>query len=137
RAFDALNRPFAITDAAGGVTRTSYDAHDRPISVTDPNGGVTTYVYDGFGDVIQSVSPDSGTTVYRYDLDGHLAQRVDGAGATTNYTYDALDRVKTVSYPADAPENVAYTYDQGSFGVARLTAVADAAGTLARSYDEL
>jgi RHS repeat-associated protein len=137
RAFDALNRPFAITDAAGGVTRTSYDAHDRPISVTDPNGGVTTFVYDGFGDVIQSVSPDSGTTVYRYDLDGHLAQRVDGAGATTNYTYDALDRVKTVSYPADAPENVAYTYDQGSFGVGRLTAVADAAGTLARSYDEL
>jgi RHS repeat-associated protein len=136
RAFDPLNRPIAITDPAGGVTTTSYDAHNRPTGVTDSNGGVTTYVYDGFGDVIQRVSPDSGTTVYRYDLDGNLAQRVDGAGAATNYTYDALDRVKTVSYPADAAENVAYTYDQGAFGIGRLTAVADAAGTLTRSYDE-
>ena len=136
RAFDAFNRVIAVTDAAGGVTRTSYDAHDRPVSVTDPNGGVTTYLYDGFGDVIQRVSPDSGTTVYRYDLDGNLTQRVDGAGATTNYTYDALDRVETVSYPADAAENVAYTYDQGNFGIGRLMAVTDAAGTLARSYDE-
>ena len=31
RAFDALNRLIAITDAAGGVTTTSYDAHDRPV----------------------------------------------------------------------------------------------------------
>jgi RHS repeat-associated protein len=136
RAFDALNRPIALTDAAGGVTRTSYDAHDRPVSVTDPNGGATTYVYDGFGDVIQRVSPDSGTTVYHYDLDGNVAQRVDGTGAITNYTYDALDRVTAISYPADAAENVAYTYDQGSLGIGRLTAVTDAAGSLMRSYDE-
>ena len=80
--------------------------------------------------MIQRVSPDSGTTVYRYDLDGNLTQRVDGAGAITNYTYDALDRVNTASYPADAAENVTYTYDQGSFGIGRLTGVTDAAGTL-------
>ncbi len=134
--FDALNRVVDVTDAATGVTRTSYDAHDRPITVTDPNGGVTTYVYNGFGDVIQRVSPDSGTAVYHYDLGGNLTQRIDGAGAITNYTYDALDRVKTAGYPADAAENVTYTYDQGSFGIGRLTAVADAAGSLTRSYDE-
>ncbi len=136
RAFDALNRVIAVTNAAGGVSTTSYDAHDRPVSMTDPNGGVTTYVYDGFGEMIQRVSPDSGTTVYRYDADGNQAQRVDGAGNIVNYTYDALDRVKTVSYPGDAAENVAYTYDQGSLGIGRLTGVADAAGTLSRSYDE-
>ena len=136
RAFDALNRVIAITDAAGGVAATSYDAHDRSLSVTDPNGGVTTYVYDGFGDVIERVSPDSGTSVFHYDPDGNLTQRVDGAGAVANYTYDALDRVKTVAYPADAAENAAYTYDQGSLGIGRLTGVTDAAGTLARSYDE-
>jgi YD repeat-containing protein len=136
RAFDALNRVIVVTDAAGGVTSTSYDAHDRPISVTDPKGGVTSYVYDGFGDLIQRVSPDAGTTVYRYDADGNLAQRVDGAGAVANYTYYAPDRVKTVTYPADAAENVVYTYDQGSFGIGRLTGVTDTAGTVARSYDE-
>jgi RHS repeat-associated protein len=136
QAYDALNRLIAVTDPAGSVTATSYDARNRPISVTDPNGGVTTYVYDGFGDMIQRVSPDSGTTVYRYDLDGDLTQSVNGAGAVANYTYDALGRVITASYPADAAENVTYTYDQGSFGIGRLTGVADAAGTLARSYDE-
>ena len=136
RAFDALNRVTAVTDAAGGLVTASYDAHDRPVNVTDANGGVTTYVYDGFGDRIQRVSPDAGTTVYHYDLDGNQAQRVDGAGAIANYTYDALDRVKTIAYPGDAAENVTYTYDQGSLGIGRLTGVADAAGTLARSYDE-
>ena len=106
--------------------------------MTDPNGGVTTYVYDGFGEVIQRVSPDSGTTVYRYDPDGNVTQRVDAAGAIANYTYDALDRVVAITYPADTALNVAYTYDQSgyAFGVGRLTTLADAAGTLSRSYDE-
>ena len=125
RAFDALNRVTDITDPAGGLTTWSYDAHDRPLSVTAPNGAVTTYVYDGFGGMIQRVSPDSGTTVYHYDFD-----------AITNYTYDALDREITVAYPADAAENVTFTYDQGSLGIGRLTGVSDAAGTLDRSYDE-
>jgi RHS repeat-associated protein len=82
------------------------------------------------------VSPDSGTSVYRYDLDGNSTQRVDGGGAVTNYTYDALDRVITAAYPTGAAENVTYTYDQGSFGIGRLGAIADAVGTLTRSHDE-
>jgi RHS repeat-associated protein len=63
---------------------------------------------------------------------------VDAAGATTNYTYDALDRVLTTTYPADAPENVTYAYDQAGhgFGVGRLTSVTDAVGSLSRTYDE-
>jgi RHS repeat-associated protein len=135
---DALNRPVTSTDPAGNVTHIGYDAHDRVVSVTDPNGGTTTYVYDGFGDLIQQVSPTTGTTVYRYDLAGNLLQRVDARGAIANYTYDALDRVATTAYPGDAAENITYTYDQTGhgFGIGRLTSVADAVGTLSRSYDE-
>ena len=136
RVFDALNRLTMVTDAAGGVTTTSYDANDRPVSLTDPNAAVTTHVYDGFGELIQAVSPDAGTTVYRYDPDGNLSQRVDGNGATVNYTYDALDRVTGAAYPADKAENVTYTYDQGGFGIGRLTSVADAAGSETLTYDE-
>lgn len=134
--YDALNRVITVTNAAKGIAKVTYDAYNRPLSVTDPNGSVTTYIYDGFGDVIERISPDSGTTIYQYDLDGNLAQRVDGAGATTNYSYDALDRVSGITYPADPAENVVFTYDQGSFGVGRLTGVTDAVGTLARTYDE-
>jgi len=138
KTFDALNRVAKITNPAQGNTAVSYDANDRPLSVADPNGNTTAYTYDGFGGVIQEVSPARGTTVYHYDPDGNLVQKVDARGAIANYTYDALDRVITATYPDDAAENVAYTYDQvaGGFGVGRLTSVTDAAGTLTRTYDE-
>jgi RHS repeat-associated protein len=138
QSFDAINRITQVTNPIQGKTATSYDPHDRPISVTDPNGRTTAYTYDGFGDLIQEVSPARGTTVYHYDLDGNLAQRVDARGAIANYTHDVLDRTVTTTYPADATENVRYTYDQagGGFGVGRLTSVSDAAGTLNRTYDE-
>ncbi len=138
QAFDPLNRLIRVIDAAGGITKITYDSHDRPVTVVDPNSGSTTFVYDGFGDVLQRISPDTGKTIYRYDLAGNLVQSIDATGATTSYTYDALDRVLTTSYPADAAENVGYTYDEAGhgFGVGRLTSVTDAAGSLSRSYDE-
>jgi RHS repeat-associated protein len=138
KAFDPLNRLIRIIDAAGGITKIVYDPHNRPVTVVDPNSGSTTFVYDGFGDVIQRISPDTGKTVYHYDLAGNLTQKVDATGATTNFTYDALNRPLTRTYPGDAAENVAYSYDQAGhgFGIGRLTSVTDAAGSLSRSYDE-
>ena len=138
RAFDPLNRLIRTIDPSGGITKAIYDPHDRPLTVIDPNNSTTTYVYDGFGDLIQLLSPDTGKTVYRYDPAGNLTQKVDATGATTNYAYDALDRVVSKTYPGDPTENVSYTYDQAGhgFGNGRLTTVADAAGTLSRSYDE-
>jgi RHS repeat-associated protein len=138
--FDALNRLAQLTQPSpvGGTIATTYDSHDQPLTVTAPNGGVTSYIYDGFGDVIQQISPDSQTTVYHHDADGGLTQKKDARGAIVNYTYDALDRILTASYPADPGENVAYTYDQSGhgFGIGRLTSLADAVGTLSRSYDQ-
>lgn len=88
--------------------------------------------------MIREASPSRGTTVYRYDHDGNLLQKIDARGAISNYTYDALNRMTATVYPADAAENVAYTYDQtaGGFGIGRLTSVKDAVGTLRRTYDE-
>ena len=140
RTFDALNRLSTSTDANQGITRFSYDPHDRALTVTDPDTNVTTFVYDGFGDTIEQVSPDSGTSVYHFDADANLTKKTDALSIITNNTYDALDRVLTTTYPADAPENVAYTYDQTGtaygFGIGRLTSLTDAAGSLTRSWDE-
>jgi YD repeat-containing protein len=139
QSFDPLNRLSTVTDPApGGVTTNTYDQHDRVLTVTDPNNNVTSYVYDGFGDKIQTVSPDTKTTVYHYDPDSNLTQSKNAAGAVANYTYDALDRVLTTKYPNDAPENVAYTYDQlnHGFSIGHLTSLKDAAGTLSRAYDD-
>jgi len=137
--FDALNRLSTVIDPApGGTTTTTYDQHNRVLTVTDPNSNVTTYVYDGFGDKIQTASPDTRTTVYHVDPDSNLTQSTNAAGATAKYTYDALDRVLTTTYPKDAAENVAYTYDQPDhgFGIGHLTSLTDAPGSLSRSYDD-
>ncbi len=136
--FDPLNRVVKITDPNNGVAVTTYDPHDRPTSVTDPIGATTSYVYDGFGDLIQQVSPAAGTTVYKYDLTGNLTQKIDARGVTSTYAYDVLDRPVSTTYPGNSAENVTLTYDETAhgFGVGRLTSVADAVGTLSRTYDE-
>ena len=138
RAYDARNRLFRVTDPAGGIATTGFDSDNRPVRVTDPNGAVTTYVYDGFGDLIQVHGPDTGTTVYRYDLGGNLVQKVDARNVVENHTYDALDRRTSTKYPAGAPANVTYRYDEAghSFGIGRLTSTVDEAGTLSFSYDK-
>ena len=64
-----------------------------------------------------------------------LTQRTDATGVVTNNTYDALDRILTTAYPGNAAENVAYTYDQGTNGIGRLTSVTDAVGSLSLAYD--
>jgi len=136
--FDALNRLTASTDSTGGITTTAYDTQDHPKTVTPPNNGKTIYTYDGFGEVIETSSPDTHNTVYLYDADGNVSEKLDATRAIVNYSYDALDRVTAAVFPADAPENVAYTYDQAGygFGIGRLTSLKDAVGTLTKTYDE-
>jgi RHS repeat-associated protein len=137
-AYDALNRITAVTDPNSGITNAIYDAHNRVLTATSPNRIVTSYLYDGFGDLIQESNPNAGTTVYTYDSAGNQIKSVTAAGATRESAYDALNRVVAVTYPADASENVKYTYDESDhgYGVGRLTSVTDAVGTLTRDYDE-
>ena len=138
--YDALDRASKVTDANGGTTTLAYDSHDWTIGVTDANGNMTSYLRDGFGDVIEQISPDSGTSIFHYDAEANLISKTDALGIATNQTFDALDRPLTTTYPTHAAENVAYTYDQTgtgfSFGIGRLTSVADAAGSLTRTYEE-
>ena len=137
---DQLNRWTTHQFNSYGSVIKTFDAHNRTLTAKDQIGNTTSYVYDGFGDVIQAASPDTGTAVYTYDSDGNLTKKVDALSVTTNHTYDALDRVTATTYPADTPENVAYTYDQTgagfSFGIGRLTSLTDMAGSLTRAYDE-
>jgi RHS repeat-associated protein len=134
RAFDALNRLVSTEDALSGLTELTYDARDNLVSVTDPRGLVTTYVYDGLDNRIERTSPDTGTTTLTYDAAGNRASETDARGVTTHFTYDALNRLTAIDYPDDA-EDVAFTYDEGTNGVGRLTSMADESGTITFTYD--
>jgi YD repeat-containing protein len=133
RAFDALDRSIATTDALNGTTTTTYDARDNE-TVTDPRGLTTTYTYDGLDDLVQQISPDTGTTTYTYDAAGNRTSRTDARDVTVHYTYDALNRLTAIDYPDDGLD-VAFTYDTCPNGMGRLCQMRDGSGTTTYAYD--
>jgi RHS repeat-associated protein len=134
QAFDALERLIRTTDPLHGETAYTYDRQDHLTSVTDPRGLTTTYGYDGLGHLIQQQSPDTGPTTYTYDTAGNRLTQTDARGVTITYTYDALNRLTRIQYP-DSTLDVSYSYDQGLYGVGRLTGQIDAGGDTTYGYD--
>lgn len=133
-AYDALDRLTQATDAASGLTRYAYDARGNLVQVIDPKGVTTNYAFDGFDAVTATLSPDAGTTTYTYDSAGNRAQQTDARGIAASFEYDALNRLVAVRYP-DSAEDVAYGYDESSFGVGRLTSITDSTGQTRYTYD--
>ena len=137
-AFDPLNRIITATNPESQMVQVAYDGQDNLTSQTDGRSLTTTRVVDGFGETIQEVSPDRGTRTYTYDAAGNLTKLVDGDGEETDFAYDALNRRTAMTFPAGAPENVTYTYDQtggGNAGVGRLTSVTEESGSTTLTYD--
>ncbi len=130
--YDVLNRLSQVTDSNSGVTQIGYDASDNLAWVSDPRSLTTAYSHDGFNDLTQLSSPDTGTTSYTYDLDGNLKTATDARGAVASFAYDALNRLTQMAYSDD---NIAFTYDSGTFGIGRLTSASDANHSLAWTYD--
>ncbi|WP_198683851.1 RHS repeat-associated core domain-containing protein [Peristeroidobacter agariperforans] len=124
--YDELHRLSQVTDALSGVTEYDYNALDQLISVTDPRSKVTSYTYNALGDLVQQVSPDTGTTSSTFDAGGNLQVRTDARGKTATYSYDALNRVTQLAYP---DQTISYQYDQGAYGLGRVTSVANASGS--------
>ncbi|GEM_PF-1882552 len=136
--YNALNRLQSTTVLDGAIpvtTQFGYDSHGNLTQVTDPEGHATTYTFDDFGDLRRTVSPDSGTTDRTYDPAGNTLTETDALSATTTRTYDALNRLSTIVYPIGS-YNVTLTYDElaTSYGIGRLTMVADSAGTTTFNY---
>jgi RHS repeat-associated protein len=138
--YDALNRVATSKPQSSNATTNNYNGLSQLTSVVDGQGDTWTYTYDGFGDLMAKKGPRYGqvATLYAHDKNGNVTQKTDARAIVANYTYDALNRLLTIIYPANTPENVTNTYDQTGhgFGIGYLTSATDAAGTLSRSYDE-
>jgi YD repeat-containing protein len=133
--YDALNRTTIATDPLSESITTTYDALDQVTSITDPRSLTTSYTVDGLGNVTQVSSPDAGTSTATYDSAGNAIVRTDAKGQTTIFTYDALNRVTSKSFSSDPTLNVTYTYDQGQFGIGRVTGLVDNVGPTSFAYE--
>ncbi len=131
---DLFSNPTTMSGAAG--TNYTYDERDNLTSVSDPRGLVTTYTYDGLDNLTQLDSPDTGITTYTYDNAGNRISMTDARSVTVNYTYDALNRLTFIDY-AGTSLDITYTYDQGTYGKGRLTAMTDATGSTNYTYNAL
>ena len=95
-----------------GVTAThTYDKADRLLSLTNANGLTLVSSYEYFG-------LDTGGLPISYDRNGNRLIQVETNRAvteTTRYAYDDLNRLKTITYPADSTfpsgRDVEYDYD--------------------------
>ena len=91
--YDALNRPIASTNGAGGVTQTSYDLVGNVLTATAPNGNQTTNIYDSLNRLIQVDDKIGLVASYGYDAVGNLLSQADGNANTTQYAHDVLNRL--------------------------------------------
>ncbi len=123
-----------MTDLSLQTTTFEYDTHDNLTSITDAENHVTTYVYDDLNRLIRTVSPDTGTTRYTYNETGNVTA-VDQNLKSIRYIYDTLGRLTNIDYPADALQNVTLTYDQGTYGIGRLTSIIDPSGSYSFTYN--
>jgi RHS repeat-associated protein len=123
--YDALGDLTGVGQS--GQTRTfAYDSLKRLSSATNPESGMTTYTYDGDGNLLTKKDAGSILTCF-----GAI-----GGGVCSNSGYDALNRPTMKSY-SDSTPTVQYTYDQGSYGVGRLSKLQNANASTTYGYDGL
>ncbi|WP_253894091.1 hypothetical protein, partial [Salmonella enterica] len=76
---------------------------------------------------------DRGTLQYTYEnYTGRLATLTNALGKTTSFTWDALGRIKSRTVDGHLEQ---WEYDQGTYGVGKLTRFQDATGWTSYSYN--
>ncbi len=137
-AFGRLISSTQYTGTAGGpglaVYATAvytYNVRDQLTQVT-ANNLTTQLSYDTLGRKTQMTDPNMGPWSYTYDAAGNLLTQSDARNCVTSFGYDSLNRLTGKSYSgpgacAGTPA-VTFTYDQGTNGKGRRTAMAYGSG---------
>jgi RHS repeat-associated protein len=141
-----------------------YDALGNLIRVDQKNGDANSadwrtrlFAYDSLSRLQQATNPESGTICYGtysgstcqlngYDANSNLVFKTDARGVVTTFTYDALNRLTQKSYSDGLTATTKYGYDAiaptgcspsltMAYPIGRRTAMCDAAGNEAWSYD--
>jgi RHS repeat-associated protein len=140
--YDAIGRPFTVTDGGGGTTSYTYIQNDVLQSIGPTPTFQKQLQYDGLGRLtsVCEITSASGsgscnqvnsgqngfftTYTYSYNSSGNLIVTVKqntqtnaiGGTQTRTYTYDGLNRLISETNPEWGPGTANYTYDSDSTG---------------------
>jgi RHS repeat-associated protein len=153
-AYDLDGNVESITDPNGHKTKFTYDADNERTKVERPSGSVEEIGYDGAGQVTSQTDGDEHKTTYlrnvleepvetndplerktsrTFDAAGNLKTRTDPDGRVTTYGYDKADRLKEISYSAEAGQDASFEYEEDG----NLTKMTDGTGENTYKYDQL
>ncbi|OGO36165.1 MAG: hypothetical protein A2147_09995 [Chloroflexi bacterium RBG_16_57_8] len=146
-------------DANGNSTTTTVDVWGRVTAVEPPTGPAVTYGYDRANQLMDVTmggahtwltydlagrktsmdDPDMGDWTYGYDALGNLEEQTDARMCVTTMDYDELSRLETNDYSGsgacgEAP-GVTYSYDEGTYGIGRLTGMSNGVVSTDWTYD--
>jgi RHS repeat-associated protein len=133
-----VNQKGGTTDTTKWRTRTfTYNSLAQLLTASNPESGTITYAYDNAGNLQTKTAPKPNQTgsltvvsTYSYDAVNRLIQKSfnDGSTPTVKYGYDAV----ALTGCTTAPPTLTITN-----GIGLRTAMCDAAGAEAWSYDTL
>lgn len=135
--YDANGNRSQMTDANGNITNYGYDFNNRLKTVSKANGAqtlVTTTTYDALGRVTATQNANLHTSTNSLDGVGNVLSRADALGESNTYVYDADNRVTYSIVPQ--LRTTATTYDK--VGRVKTVTTPDIAGnqlTTSYSYD--
>ncbi|MBU1131529.1 hypothetical protein KJ840_05355, partial [Patescibacteria group bacterium] len=113
----------------------SYNYQDNLINITDSLTNQRNFEYDSLGrltsqEEMHTPSAQSwGAWTQEYDEASNLISKTDAKNQTVAYTYDELNRILTEdSDTTPGITDVSYVYDQGNYGIGRLSSAAKNTG---------
>jgi RHS repeat-associated protein len=129
-AYDTARRLIATTNALGNVLSRGYDAEGNLTSLTNYRGKTTLFTYEN-ANLLKTVKyPGASTTLsYTRDKLGRVTKLLNNRGNDVNSVYDKDGRLVEKRYGSTL--FASYVYD----GVGNQTAVTDAGGTTAYTYN--
>ncbi len=116
-----------ITDPATNFVVMTHDSAGRVKTSNNKRGFVTQFGYNGAGNLTSITDAKNKVATFDYDEVGNQKWVRDRRDNLTSYDYDELRRLKKVTFPPDASNNVEtvdYTYDHNG----NVTEVKDALG---------
>ena len=142
-AFDRLERVSEHHGSEAYQTDYKHDVRGLITRIQDAQGNERSFVYDSLGrltlleDLHQPANVLPPVWKTKYDDANNVIQTVDPRGQVIISEYDLLDRVKlrSLTDAQQAQTEAAYSYDQGTHAIGRLTAIETPDYTWAADHD--